>query len=344
MLRGLGSNRTLLLINGHRIPFQLQDLNLLPIAVVERIEVLDRRRLGRIRFRRDRRCQYHHAPTIRREFGATTHHRPGRWRAHEIPRRFRSVDRQGQHHDRLPVRQAGPGVGANRKFSNRAQYIYNTSINTNAGSSRTPRRYFAPKGSPIATQLGCTSVTVSGRQLLPFTSARGKRLRCYHGGSDAFNRCDARLFRTSVPACSPGHHKLTDNVEAYTELLYHKMVAHTQIAPYPFDLTSNQLIIPANQFYNPFGVTFGNNGASSTIALRLSSIGDRGAKLANTTEEGNFGFKGNFGDTSWNWDAHISYGKSTVETQILNISTTSCFGCTTAPGAGNCTDDIFNQN
>jgi outer membrane cobalamin receptor len=39
-LRGLGSNRTLLLINGHRIPFQLQDLNLLPIAVVERIEVL----------------------------------------------------------------------------------------------------------------------------------------------------------------------------------------------------------------------------------------------------------------------------------------------------------------
>src|SRR5215475_586457 len=39
-LRGLGSNRTLLLINGHRIPFQLQDLNLLPVAVVERIEVL----------------------------------------------------------------------------------------------------------------------------------------------------------------------------------------------------------------------------------------------------------------------------------------------------------------
>ena len=27
-LRGLGSNRTLLLINGHRVPFQLQDLNL----------------------------------------------------------------------------------------------------------------------------------------------------------------------------------------------------------------------------------------------------------------------------------------------------------------------------
>src|SRR6202451_3404446 len=40
-LRGLGSNRTLLLINGHRVPFQLQDLNLLPVAIVERIEVLN---------------------------------------------------------------------------------------------------------------------------------------------------------------------------------------------------------------------------------------------------------------------------------------------------------------
>jgi hypothetical protein len=49
--------------------------------------------------------------------------------------------------------------------------------------------------------------------------------------------------------------------------------------------------------------------------MRLSSIGNRGSKIANTTEEGNFGFKGNFGDSSWNWDAHFSYGKSTVETQ-----------------------------
>src|SRR5579883_3506905 len=40
-LRGLGSNRTLLLINGHRIPFQLQDLNLLPVSAVERIDILN---------------------------------------------------------------------------------------------------------------------------------------------------------------------------------------------------------------------------------------------------------------------------------------------------------------
>ncbi|MGH8121456.1 MAG: TonB-dependent receptor plug domain-containing protein, partial [Rudaea sp.] len=39
-LRGLGSNRSLLLINGHRIPTQMQDLNIIPASAVERIEVL----------------------------------------------------------------------------------------------------------------------------------------------------------------------------------------------------------------------------------------------------------------------------------------------------------------
>jgi outer membrane receptor protein involved in Fe transport len=40
-LRGLGSVRTLLLLNGHRIPFQLQDLNVIPVSAIERIEVLN---------------------------------------------------------------------------------------------------------------------------------------------------------------------------------------------------------------------------------------------------------------------------------------------------------------
>ena len=49
-----------------------------------------------------------------------------------------------------------PVSAANRKFSHSAQYIYNTGINTHGGSSRTPGgRFFVPAGSPlIATQLG----------------------------------------------------------------------------------------------------------------------------------------------------------------------------------------------
>ncbi|HEX3896947.1 MAG TPA: TonB-dependent receptor, partial [Rudaea sp.] len=78
-------------------------------------------------------------------------------------------------------------------------------------------------------------------------------------------------------------------------------------------------------------------------------IGNRGLKIANTTEMGNAGLKGTFGDTSWNWDAHVSYGKLTLETQDLNYINISQilpdFGCTTAPGVGACTPiDIFNQS
>ncbi|HEX3897151.1 MAG TPA: TonB-dependent receptor, partial [Rudaea sp.] len=250
-----------------------------------------------------------------------------------------------------------PISAANRNVSAVAQYAYNAGINSHGGSSRTPGgAFFLPAGSPAATALGCTKVTLSGNQL-PGTTTPPKQgdFRCYNSSTDGFNFQAVGNYdlipneRTGVFVL--GNYKLTDSVEAYTELLYHKMVAHQQLAPYPFDLSSNGVVIPANQFYNPFGVTFGDNGASSTIALRLSSIGNRGLKIANTTALGNAGLKGTFGDSSWNWDTHFSYGKLTLETQNLNYLNFSQLvpqlECTSAPGAANapCTPvDIFNQS
>ncbi|HEY2394883.1 MAG TPA: TonB-dependent receptor plug domain-containing protein, partial [Rudaea sp.] len=357
-LRGLGSNRTLLLINGHRIPFQLQDLNLLPVAIVERIEVLNdgasavygSDAIGGV-VNIITRSNYQGAE-FGADFGESDRDDGHRQAYHAI---FGQTTDKGSIVMGIQYDKQDAVSAANRNFSRNAQYAYNTSINTHGGSSRTPGgRFFVPKGSPIATQLGCTSVTLSGLNL-PSTTTPPKagEFRCYNSSSDGFNFQAVGNYdlipneRTGLFVL--GNYKLTDNVEAYTELLFHKMVAHTQLAPYPFDLVSNGLVVPANQYYNPFGVTFGTNGASSTIAMRLTSLGNRGSKIANTTEEGNFGFKGNFGDTSWNWDAHMSYGKSTVESRSLNfinISTiANSFGCTTAPGAAACTPiDIFNQN
>ena len=248
-----------------------------------------------------------------------------------------------------------PVSAANRNYSKNAQYIYNTGVNTHAGSSRTPGgRFFLPAGSPIATQLGCTSVTLSGNQLPSITTPpTASDFRCYNKANDSFNFQAVGNYdlvpneRTGMFLL--GNYKLTDNVDAYAELLYHKTVTHTRVAPYPFDLASNNVIIPADQFYNPFGVTFGNNGASSTIALRLTSIGDRGSKFSTTDELGNVGLKGTFGDTSWNWDAHVSYGTFAVQEQLLNYLNFSELDpgltCTTAPGVGGCTPlDIFNQS
>ena len=144
-------------------------------------------------------------------------------------------------------------------------------------------------------------MTLSGNKLPSLTSPpTAADFRCYNASTDGFNFQAVgnydMLPNERTGAFVLGNYKLTDNVEAYMELLYHKMVAHTQLAPYPFDLVSNNVVIPANQYYNPFGVAFGDNGASSTIALRLASLGNRGLKIANTTELANTGLKGTFGE------------------------------------------------
>jgi outer membrane receptor protein involved in Fe transport len=367
-LRGLGSSRTLLLINGHRIPFQLQDLNLLPVAIVERIEVLNdgasavygSDAIGGV-VNVITRTNYQGAE-IGADYGIADKDDGARKAIHAV---FGQTTDKGNIVFGIQYDKQDPVSAANRNLTKNAQYLYNSGVNTKAGSSRTPGgRFFLPLTSQIAKSLGCaplspgspnTSVTLSGNQLPGKTTppASGD-FRCYDGSNDGFNFQAVGNYdlipneRTGVFLL--GSYKLTDSVEAYVELLYHKMVAHTQLAPYPFDLFSNNLTVPADQFYNPFGVSFGAS-PTNTIALRLSSLGDRGLKIANTTEMGNAGLKGTFGDTSWNWDAHVSYGKLTLETQDLNYLNISQiapdFGCTTAPGTAGatCTPiDIFNQS
>lgn len=357
-LRGMGSNRTLLLLNGHRIAFQLQDLNIIPVTAVQRIEVLN-----------DGASAVYGSDAIGGVVNIIT---KSNYQGAEFGADYGIADKDdgerksvhaliGQTSDKGSIMfgfqydKQNPVPAANRDYSKNAQYIYNTGIQSQSGSSRTPGgRYFLPANSAIATQLGCTSVTLSGNQPPPDLGRppQASDYRCYQGASDAFNYQAVGNYdlvpneRTGLFVL--GNYKITDNVEAYAELLYHKTVTHTQFAPYPFDLVSNGLIVPVDQYYNPFGVVFGDNGASSTIALRLTSVGNRGTKFANTDSLGNFGLKGNFGDSSWAWDAHFSYGKLTIGQQLrnyLDIATIAPdFGCTTAPGAGDCTPiDIFNQ-
>ena len=358
-LRGLGSNRTLLLINGHRVPFQLQDLNLLPVAIVERIEVLNDGAsavygsdaiAGVVNI--ITRTNYQGAE-FGVDYGESDKDDGTRKAAHMI---FGQTTDKGSIVFGVQIDKQDPISAANRNVSKAAQYIYNSGVNPHAGSSRTPGgRYFLPSGSPIANQLGCTTVTLSGNKLPSITTPpTASDFRCYSSATDGFNFQAVGNYdlvpNERTGAFVLGNYKLTDNVEAYVELLYHKTVTHTQLAPYPFDLSSNNIVVPADQFYNPFGVDFGTDGDSTrTIALRLTSLGDRGDKLSNTTELGNAGLKGTFGDSSWNWDAHFSYGKLTVEQQLLNYLNFSQLvpelTCTTAPGAGDCTPiDIFNQS
>ena len=362
-LRGLGSNRTLLLINGHRIPAQLQDLNMIPIDAVERVEVLNDGAsaiygsdaiAGVVNI--ITRSNYQGA-----EFGADygiSDHDDGERKA------IQAIFGQSTDHGSIlfgfQYDKQDAVSAANRDFSKNAQYNLPNGVNPHAGSSRTPSgSFFVPSTSAIAHSLGCSETGLASNtvQLTLKSGVTGSTnpsdYRCYNASTDGFNFQAVGNYdlvpneRTGMFAL--GNYKLGDNVEAYAEALYHKTVTHTQFAPLPFDLEQNNLVIPANQYYNPFGVAFGENGDSDNLLSRLIPIGNRAAKFANTTETLNAGFKGGFGDSTWTWDANFGYGKLTREQQqsgYMDVATIADdFGCTTAPGAASCTPiDIFNLN
>src|ERR1700709_498912 len=147
-LRGLGSNRTLLLLNGHRIPFQLQDLNLLPVSMVERIEVLNDG--ASAVYGSDAiaavvniipRSNYQGAE-IGADYGQSDRDDGERKAVHAI---FGHTTDKGSIVFGLQYDKQEPISAANRDFSKNAHYIYNYKINTHAGSSRTPGgRFFLP--------------------------------------------------------------------------------------------------------------------------------------------------------------------------------------------------------
>src|SRR5207245_1852328 len=150
---------------------------------------------------------------------------------------------------------------ANRAYSHDALYKYSTGYVVHGGSSRTPNgRINLPKGNPVRNALGCSSVT-----RLPGTVGnKPTDYRCYKSSTDAFNYQAVGNYdqtpseRTGLFAL--GNYKLTDNVEAFAEAFHNKTVSRSQIAPVPLDTQTDGMVIPSNQYYNPFGTEFSING------------------------------------------------------------------------------------
>ncbi len=310
-LRGLGSNRTLVLIDGQRLTNN--DINQIPASLVERIEVLKDGASsvygsdaigGVVNFimRKD-----YQGAELSLDYGISDLDDGQRKSGSFIV--GQSTDRgsvvAGISYSKFDAVSAG-----HRDFSRQALYLYYGSAFA-GGSSRTPTgRIFLPPG-PLQTQYGCSSLT-----RLPGTDgSHPTDYRCYRsspsdaGPSDAYNYQPLNVIlvpqeRTNVFAL--GNYKLTDNVEAYIKTFINKTRSSSLIAPYPFDAQGNGVTISADNIYNPFGVDFGP--ATTNVLERLTGVGQRINTV--TTENAQFiaGLKGNFGDTSWTWDANLNYG------------------------------------
>ncbi len=314
-LRGLGTQRSLLLINGHRVAAQLQDLNMLPAAAVERIEVLTEGAstvygsdavAGVVNI--ITRSNYQGAE-IEADYGISDHD-DGERKGYRFL--FGQTTDKGNIIGGVNYNHQDAISAANRKYSANAVYLYQGAV-TVVGSSRGPRGYIKIP-SNLQPQFGCSTLARND-------GATGTALSDYHcfSGSDTFNFQGVGNYDLTPSERTGGfllgNYKLTDSVEVFVEAFHNKTTSRAQLAPLPLDAQVDGILISAQNYYNPFGVNFGQdaNGVYNEFRARLSSLGDRALDFQTSHDLITTGFKGTFGDSSWSWNADFSFGHLSQE-------------------------------
>jgi iron complex outermembrane recepter protein len=336
-LRGLGAQRTLVLLNGRRIGIlgntttSAVDINMIPINLIERVEVLKEGAgavygsdaiAGVVNFitRKD-----WNGADLDAQYGRTTHG--------DGARRTASLS-FGESGDKLSILLGGnynkqDQVSAgNRDFSKFALYLYQTSSGLvsvqQGGSSRNvtgrvnlpgvnPDGTFAP--GTLAAQYGCGSVTrVAGS-----AGSSQNDYRCFTGG-DLYNYQPLNLLMTPQERGSLftlANYKINDSVESYVEVVYNHTRSGFQIAALPFDATADDSVISTDNFYNPFGIDFGGIAATNPNArYRMEALGTRSSRVQTDQVIANAGLKGELFQTGWQWDLTAGLGRMQQDTNI----------------------------
>jgi iron complex outermembrane recepter protein len=318
-LRGLNAQRTLVLVDGRRIGLvgktdDATDINQIPIAMIERVEVLKEGAGaiygsdaigGVVNFITRKDIE---GVELTADYGKTTHNDGAH---HDVSVLFGSTtDKFNFVVGGSWQQQNGISAGS-RNFSKYALYLYGgTTGVTKGGSSRVPtgRIFDNPLGLLGANGKPCASLT-------RIAGAAGSALtdyRCYRSPADNYNYQPLNLIMTPVErasAFSKANYKINDDVEAYATLTANHTHSGFQIAPLPFDSLVDNVVLSKNSIYNPFGIDFGGaSGANPDFTERLTSLGDRRSDTITDSTIINGGVKGNLpGD--WKWDLNLSYSR-----------------------------------
>ncbi|TAM95511.1 MAG: TonB-dependent receptor, partial [Rhodanobacteraceae bacterium] len=311
-LRGLGTGRTLVLIDGQRMINP--DLNLVPQNMVQRIDVLAE---GASTVYGSDAVGGVVNILLRHDFnGAEMSFNDGISGQGDGQRHGFSLT-LGHSTDKFSL--AG-GIDYNkydavpdsrRDFAAHLLYL-SDGVVTVAGSHSIPTgRVQLPPA--LAGQFGCATGKVT------LASGNGTSLsdyRCFTGSDvfnfQAFNYIQVAQQRTDGFVL--GSYNLTDNITAFVDAFYNHTESAGQDASIPVG-TGDGLIIPASAPFNPFGVTFNapgvlpstpNNGYQ--FQTRLTGIGTRIHPYTTSTGQLIAGLRGAVGQTSWNWNVSFDYG------------------------------------
>ncbi|MBS0571457.1 MAG: TonB-dependent receptor [Proteobacteria bacterium] len=326
-LRGLGSQRTLILVDGHHV--LNRDIDAIPIAAVERIEILTSGASaiygsdaigGVVNVILKKNYQ---GAQFSADYGISDHDDGQRQGYHFI---FGQTSDKGSIMAGVDYNKTDSVLQGNRKFSQNAVSLYGNTTSPPAsyvgGSSFGANGNIQLPPGAIKTQYGCSRVAHT-----PGTSG-ANALTDYHCfvSSDKYNYATVNLLMTPQERTAgfiSGTYHLTDSIDVYFNGVHNKTSSGFQLAPALFGSLYGGTVSKDNM-YNPFGVDYGPGAYD--FRLRLAPAGNRAAKTNNTTDQYSTGFKGVFSllGQDWNWEAGVDYGHiSTVATTLglpnLNI-------------------------
>ncbi len=317
-LRGLTPARTLVLVNGRRLGAlgyntSAVDINSIPVNMIERVEVL-KEGAGAI-YGSDAIAGVVNFITRKDYDGA------------DVSVEYGQTDRNDGEHQSVNLSwgassdKASIMLGLNwnkqdaisagdREFSKNALYLYNGSVQA-GGSSRVPTGRVSLNPA-LQAQFGCGSVTrkegTAGSSLNDY--------RCFDTSSDLYNYQPLNKILTPQERgglFTQANYKIADWAEAYGEIMYNRTHSGWEIAQLPFDSRADDVVISAQNLYNPFGYDLG--GAETPLGLnpnatwRMVPLGTRHAEFNSDSSQVNLGMRGTIGDSSWTWDVSGGYGR-----------------------------------
>jgi outer membrane receptor protein involved in Fe transport len=344
-LRGLGVNRTLVLIDGQRMANQ--DLNMIPQSMVERVDVLAEGAStvygsdaigGVVNFilRKD-----YKGAEISVNDGISSH---GDGQRHGFNLSGGLTGDNFSLSGGVDYNKYDAVLTTKRGFS--AQQLYLSSgVVSAAGSNSVPNgKIQTPASIAAKKDLTCPTQYVTRYQ---GNGSSVSDYRCYRGAPDSYNYNAFNEIATAqerTDAFVLGSYKFSDNLTGFVNAFYNHTHSSGQDAPAPTSVGDGYYILASNPI-NPFGVTFSSgaigNPATSGFGFntRLTGLGPRVHTFTTDNEQINTGLRGAFGGSSWTWDATLDYGH--VNRQQVDINEINVAAFQTAINNG---VNVFDQN
>jgi len=341
-LRGLGAQRTLVLLNGRRINVlgnngttSAVDINMIPINMIERVEVL-KEGAGAV-YGSDAIAGVVNFITKKNFDGADISVEYGRTGENDGERQSASLT-LGTAGEKMSVlfgvnyNKQKAVSAADRQFSANALYLYGGGVSI-GGSSRTPNgriglagymedpsdpeEVIPVPGTPAALFPDCT--TVSRNAGATGATVDPSNYHCF-SGADAYNYQPYNLLITPTERTSfftMLNYKISDDVEAYGEVVYNRTRSGFQLAALPFDANADDTVISSANAYNPFGYNFGGvDGLNPNFLTRLEALGNRRSDVDSDSILASVGVRGSIGDSTWEWDLGAQLGRLNQDQNI----------------------------